>query len=318
MLYLGEKELETIGCPWDRAIDAIADTIDCMRNHDYAQPVKPFLRYRDELNRIIAMPAFVGGPFDVAGIKWIASFPHNVARQLPRAHSVTVLNDSHTGVPTTVICTALLSIWRTAAVSGYVLKNYLRTRRFPRGLRVGICGDGPIGRAQQEVFAAVLGSQLAELRVFDVRPAEADPRPPRVRSERVTRWEDAYDDADVFATCTSSTKRYIDRAPKPGSLHLNVSLRDYKSCTFEYFAGGLVVDDWTEVCREDTDIEMFAREKGLAERDVATLVEFRERCCGYPSDQPLMFNPMGLAVFDISTAAWVRQKAIEGNMGVSL
>ncbi len=48
------------------------------------------------------------------------------------------------------------------------------------------------------------------------------------------RWEARYDDADVFVTCTVSPAAYIDRRPKPGSLQLNVSLRDYKPEVFDW------------------------------------------------------------------------------------
>ena len=46
------------------------------------------------------MPAYVGGEYDVFGIKWIAGFPKNPARHgLPRATGFFVLNDSWKGIP---------------------------------------------------------------------------------------------------------------------------------------------------------------------------------------------------------------------------
>lgn len=57
----------------------------CLANNEFAQPIKPYLRYNNLKNRIIAMPAYAGGECDMAGIKWIASYPDNI-NQIGRAH----------------------------------------------------------------------------------------------------------------------------------------------------------------------------------------------------------------------------------------
>src|SRR5216117_2846949 len=71
--------------------------------HARGQTVNPdsyFLRFPDKPDcRIIALPAYLGNNFGVAGLKWIASYPANIQRGFPRASAVLVLNNYETGYP---------------------------------------------------------------------------------------------------------------------------------------------------------------------------------------------------------------------------
>jgi len=320
MLYLGEPDLRALGIDWDATIGVIEDAVRCLDRGDFAQPIKPYLRYRDLTNRIIAMPAFVGGRFNKAGLKWIASFPANIHQGIPRAHSILVLNDADTGAPVAIINTALLSVIRTASVTGLMLRAFDEVRPLRR-VKVGITGFGPIGQYHLRMAAAVLGDRIDEVRIFDTRAVspEIDFMDP-ARVSVVKSWAEAYDDADVFMTCTVSAAAYIDRRPKPGSLQLNVSLRDYKTDVFDWVKGAMIVDDWEEVCREKTDIEVFHDERGLMKADTASIVDVvcRGKIADYPAEQPVMFNPMGMGVFDIATAAHFVERALATGVGTKL
>jgi N-[(2S)-2-amino-2-carboxyethyl]-L-glutamate dehydrogenase len=320
MLYLDERDIRAIGVDWHETVQVIEEAVRCLASGDFAQPIKPYLRYRDKRNRIIAMPAFVGGPFDVAGLKWIASFPGNIDRGVPRAHSILVLNDAGTGAPVAIVNTALLSIVRTASVTGLVIRAFDEARPL-RAVKLGMTGFGPIGQNHLRMCAALLGDRIERVSIYDVRevaPAVDFMDPAKVTV--VKSWQEAYDDADVFITCTVSPAPYIDRRPRPGSLHLNVSLRDYTPAVFDWMKGGIIVDDWEEVCRESTDIEVLHKEKGLQQADTKNLVDVVTggAVAAVPADRPVMFNPMGMGVFDIATAAYYVKKAREKKVGTDL
>src|SRR3989442_2607541 len=100
-----------------------ADCIEIVRDaylaHADGQSVNPdsyFLRLPEKPDcRIIALPAYLGNGFDVAGLKWIASYPANIQRGFPRASAVLVLNDYETGYPFAILESSIISAARTAA-----------------------------------------------------------------------------------------------------------------------------------------------------------------------------------------------------------
>jgi 2,3-diaminopropionate biosynthesis protein SbnB len=320
MLYLNEKDLVKIGYNWNATIDNIELAVQCLDQKDFVQPVKPYLRYRDLTNRIIALIAFVGGKINLAGIKWIASFPDNINHGLPRAHSVVILNDADTGAPVSVINTALLSIVRTASVSGLMIRYFMKARPLAQ-VNVAIMGWGPIGRNHYKMVSEVLKGKITKISLFDVRPI--DPAtiegPYKDKTVVAKSWQEAYKDADIFITCTVSKAPYVDQKPKAGSLQLNCSLRDYKTGILDY-TKAIIVDDWEEVCREKTDIEMMHLERGLKQEDTKTIADVVCKNClaGYPKDEPIMFNPMGMAVFDVATGRYYMDLARKMKVGLEV
>jgi len=319
MLYLGQSDILQLGRNWTDLIAAIAEATKIYSHKDFAQPLKPYLRYRNPANRIIAMPAFIGGEKSTAGIKWIASFPGNIEKGRPRAHSVTILNDADTGVPLSVINTTLVSAIRTAAVSGFFIDEMLKHNPRKNKVNVGISGFGPIGKTHLELVLNLLKDKVNKVTIFDLRPVTEHLLPgfEHVQIGLASRWEDAYADADIFITCTVSRERYIGEKPKPGSLHLNVSLRDYKPELAGYF-NHVVVDDWEEVCRENTDIEKMHLEQGLKKEDTHSLAELVETPIITHDGDVVFFSPMGMAVYDIVIARYYYDLAIHVKAGTHL
>lgn len=319
MLYLNARDIEKVGIEWNHLSAIIREAVHTLKAKDYSQPIKVYLRYNELINRIIAMPAYVGGDIGVSGIKWIASFPKNIHKGLPRAHSVTVLNNAATGEPVCFINTNLISGIRTAAVSALIMQEYLRRQPAGKPLKVMITGFGPIGKLHADMVTRLLGDRLHALYLFDVKGIRAEEVDKLEKVTVCNAWQDFFGEADIFITCTVSDAPYVDLTPKPGSLHLNVSLRDYRPA-FRQHVKFMLVDDWEEVCREKTDIEVMHKECGLNQSDTSSIVDVvcDDALGGMEKDDVVMFNPMGMSVFDVAVGAYYYKQALAQNLGVSL
>lgn len=317
MKYISETDIRELGISWRDIFSTITNATMAVQKDDYSQPVKPYLRYGDLKNRIIAMPAYVGGEYKTAGIKWIASFPGNVEKHLPRAHSVIILNEAATGLPYAIINTALISAVRTAGVSGAVIDKYLSAIHPQKKISAGIIGMGPIGQTHIAMLSAAFEENIDRIYVYDLNKIDLEKLQAQSNIEIIecNNWEEVFDQSKIFITCTVSGKRYIDKPAVTPSLHLNVSLRDYEAA-FMQQVNLMVVDNWEEICRENTDIEYMHKNFGLVENNVFTIGDvLLNNLFSEADDKVIMFNPMGMAVYDISVARYYYELSNELAVG---
>src|SRR5438876_7499246 len=139
--------------------------------HARGQAINPhsyFLRFPEKPDcRIIALPAFLGDGFAVAGLKWIASYPANVQKGFPRASAVLILNSYETGYPFAILESSIISAARTAA-SATLAAYWLNGRsREARSLVVVVTGF--IARYVYE-FLVDTGWTIEEVRLHDSSP----------------------------------------------------------------------------------------------------------------------------------------------------
>lgn len=101
--------------------------------------------------RFMAMPAYLGGRFDMAGMKWYGSNVENKKKGLPRSILMLTLNDKDTGAPLAYMSANILSAYRTGAIPGVGYKYLAR-----KDAKVmGIIGPGVMGRTALAAAMAV-------------------------------------------------------------------------------------------------------------------------------------------------------------------
>lgn len=100
--------------------------------------------------RFMAMPAYLGGRFRTAGMKWYGSNIANREKGLPRSILMFCLNDADTGAPLAYMSANLLSAYRTGAIPGVGARHLARKD----SRIVGILGPGVMAKTTLSAFIA--------------------------------------------------------------------------------------------------------------------------------------------------------------------
>ncbi|MCM1090808.1 MAG: tyramine oxidase subunit B [Butyrivibrio sp.] len=156
--------------------------------------------------RFMAMPAYLGGKFDIAGMKWYGSNAENRKKGLPRSILMLTLNDKDTGAPLAYMSANILSAYRTGAVPGVGFKYFA-----PENAEtVGIVGPGVMSKTALEAAFAVRPT-IKRVKVKGRGKASLDEfieyvttEHPGVECVAVDTIEEACRDADIVSVSTSS------------------------------------------------------------------------------------------------------------------
>ncbi|UFH51028.1 tyramine oxidase subunit B [Pseudomonas sp. KNUC1026] len=100
--------------------------------------------------RLMAMPAYLGGSFGTAGVKWYGSNIANREKGLPRSILMFTLSDVDTGAPLAHMSANLLSAYRTGAIPGVGARHLAREGSSV----VGLLGPGVMGKTTLAAFMA--------------------------------------------------------------------------------------------------------------------------------------------------------------------
>lgn len=286
-------------------------------------PHSLFLRFpEDPHNRIIALPAYLGGEFDVAGVKWVASFPGNLDAGLDRASAVLILNSARTGQPVAFLEASAISAQRTAASAA------LAALHLHAGLdaeRVGVVGCGPIG-FEVVRFLVQVRPEVHVLDLYDLDPQRALRFGQRCREVFPGMMvEVAREAAEVLrrtalvAFATTATVPHV-RDPSllsPESTVLHISLRDL---TPEVIMGSdNVVDDVDHVCRAQTSVHLAEQLTGSRSFVRTTLSDvIRGAAPPRREGSPVVFSPFGLGVLDLAVGRLVLTAADTTGRGLRI
>lgn len=286
-------------------------------------PHSVFLRFAHRpADRVIALPAYLGGEFDAAGLKWVSSFPGNREAGLERASAVVILNSARTGRPTAILEGSVISARRTAA-SAALAARVLHGEEYAGP--VGLVGCGPINfEVARFLLSAYPG--VTDFVLFDLdedrarRFAEELKGLSGAASARVAAGsEEVLSSAPLVSFATTAARPHVaDLSACPaGATVLHVSLRDVSAEAI--LAADNVVDDVDHVCRAETSVHLAERLGGSRDFIRCTLAEV---LCGEAaardSDEgrrPTVFSPFGLGVLDLAVADLVTRLARERGAG---
>ncbi|HEY1403037.1 MAG TPA: 2,3-diaminopropionate biosynthesis protein SbnB [Pyrinomonadaceae bacterium] len=282
-------------------------------------PHSIFLRFPDDdKNRIIALPAFLGDGFGVAGIKWISSFTSNLSRNLERASAVMILNSTDTGRPEAILEASVISAKRTAASAALAAQTLLDGRE-PGS--VGLVGCGLIN-FETARFIHALYPQTQTLRVFDLDPARAAQFRDKCAGmfEQVEVVEDIqtiFAKSNIVGLATTAVQPHLSDISScaPGTIILHTSLRDFTPEVI--LACDNVVDDLDHVCRAQTSIHLAEQLTGHKDFVRCSLGEILlgQMPARRDAESVTIFSPFGLGVLDLALGKLACELGAKQNTG---
>jgi 2,3-diaminopropionate biosynthesis protein SbnB len=304
-------------------INVVRDAYLAHANGHSVNPDSYFLRFPDKPDcRIIALPAFLGNGFGVAGLKWIASYPGNVRQGFPRASAVLVLNDYETGYPFAILESSIISAARTAA-SAVLAADWLggRTRQV-RSL--GIVGTGFIARYVYD-FLIGTGWEIGQVRLYDSSPHESEKfrkmacHPEKHRS--ITVASDVAEvlrssDLIVFTTVASAPHVTDTTVFEHNPVVLHISLRDLAPEIL--LRAQNVVDDVDHVMKANTSPHLTEQLTGDRSFVTGTLADIVLGHKSVDRSRPVIFSPFGMGILDVAVGKWVYDRAVAAGQDLRL
>ena len=165
--------------------------------------------------RFMAMPAYLGGRFHIAGQKFYGSNSHNAALGLPRTILMVTLSDVDTGAPKAIMSANLLSAMRTGAMPA-MAATYLANKDSEV---LSLLGPGVINKCALMCYMEV----LPNIKKIKIRGSSSKSKTALAMKEFIEETypqvkeivicdslEEACRDADVVSEAMSVTKENME------------------------------------------------------------------------------------------------------------
>lgn len=270
-------------------------------------------------NRIIALPAYLGGDVNSSGVKWVASFPGNVSKGEDRASAVLILNSAENGRPKAILESSMINARRTAASAALAA-------RVLAGQRTSVAGFIGCGFINFEIvrFLQAACPGINRAMVYDLTPGSAEAFSRRCSAEFLALNVEVAQDIDavlreahVISFATTAARPHVQSLNMcvPGAAVLHISLRDLTPEAL--LACDNVVDDLDHVCRAQTSVHLTEQQTGHRRFVRCALADILNGEAP-PRENPgsiAVFSPFGLGILDIAVGELVLRLAMEQGRG---
>jgi N-[(2S)-2-amino-2-carboxyethyl]-L-glutamate dehydrogenase len=291
---------------------------------DSCLPHSSFVRFPDnDRDRIIALPAYIGGDIDTAGIKWIASFPGNLSLGMERASATLMLNSTQTGHTKAIMESSIISAKRTAASAAIGAEQLKGSQKITT---LGLIGTGLINF---EIVRFLLSTcpEIETVLVYDLDRERAKQfgqkccqLSNRLKIKIAADSNTVFQESSLISFATTATKPHVfDLSQcRSGTIILHVSLRDLSPEII--LAADNIVDDVDHVTRAQTSIHLAEQQVGNRDFIWTTLGDILNGAAPANSGENKLaiFSPFGLGVLDLALGQLAYNLAIEQNIGETI
>ena len=321
LILKGQEVLSLLDGQELRLLDAVEEAYKTHASGDTSLPHSVFLRFPDEeRNRIIGLPAYLGAGFNLAGIKWISSFPRNLESGLDRASATIIVNSTITGRPEAIVEASTISARRTAASAALAAKHL---QQGEKALSAGIVGCGLINFEIAKLLL-ITCPEITTFYIFDIDAArgqqfknKCEDLGMNVELIVAPDLETVLENCLLVSLATTAVKPHIFdlSACKQGAVILHISLRDLSEQVI--LASDNVVDDVSHVCRAETSVHLAEQLTGNRDFIRCTLAEVLSNSAPPKNaeGQPTIFSPFGLGILDLAVTRLVLELAASENLG---
>ncbi|MCR5271942.1 MAG: ornithine cyclodeaminase [Lachnospiraceae bacterium] len=246
-LYLNEEDMINAGVmDAGRCIETMRDTLSLFGKKDFLlggpkadehglqmnfpqkSDIEDFPLDDGPDRRFMAMPAYLGGRFHIAGQKYYGSNSHNTKKGLPRSILMVTLSDVDTGAPKAIMSANLLSAMRTGAMPA-MAASYLANKDSEV---LSLIGPGVINKCALICYMNV----LPNIKKIKIRGSSAKSKTALAMKEFI---EENYPSVEEIVLCESLKEACVDADVV--SEAMSVTKENMEEFKLEWFKKGATV-----------------------------------------------------------------------------